>query len=188
MARDFTNRRRFIITGLALLLTADVALAAYSWQLGSSGQLNPRMLSRQAEQLKLLEADIERAKKIQKDMPAVQKDCDKFVEMLFPAATGYSSSSADLHDMAKTAGVQIQDLDFRQKQDPAFGLNLTRVEIAATVSGDYKSVVHFVNNIQRSPNHYLLDDLHLTGDTQNPAANSVVKVGLHLQTYFRGAV
>lgn len=186
MARDFTNRRRFIIGSLTLLLIADVGLAAYSWQLGSSGQLNPRTLSRQADQLKLLEADIDRAKTIQKEMPAVLRDTDKFVQMLFPASSGYSSASADLHEMAKSAGVQIQDLDFRQKEDPAFGLNLTRVEIAATVSGDYRSVVRFVNNIQRSPNLYLLDDLHLTGDTQNPAANSVVKVALHLQTYFRG--
>lgn len=187
MAHDFTNRRRFILVAVALLIAADIALGAYAWQMGSSDQFSPRALARQADQLKLLEADIDRAKTIQKAMPAVQKDCDKFVQMLFPASAGYSSSNADLHAIARTAGVQIQDLDFKQKEDPASGLDLTRVDIGATISGDYASVVRFVNGIQRSPNLYLLDNLQLSGETQNAGANSVLKVALHLQTYFRSA-
>ncbi len=187
MVRDFTNRRRFILVTVALLIAGDIALGAYAWQMGSSDQFSAKALARQTEQLKILEADIDRAKAIQKEMPAVQKDCDKFVQMLFPASAGYSSSNADLHAIARSAGVQIQDLDFKQKEDTANGLNLTKIEIAATISGDYASVVRFVNGIQRSSNLYLLDDLHLSGETQNAAANSVLKVALHLQTYFRSA-
>jgi type IV pilus assembly protein PilO len=187
MARDFTTRRRLIIAGLSLLIVTDTALAVYSWQLGSREAMSPRVLAREAEELKVLEADIDRAKAIRKEMPAVQRDCDKFAQMLFPASAGYSSSNADLHEIAKNAGVQIQDLDFKQKEDPAFGMKLMKVEIGATVSGEYRNVVHFVNGLQRSQNLYLLGDLHLSGDTQHPEANSVVKVALHLQTYFRGA-
>lgn len=187
MARDFTKRRRFILAGVALLIAADVALAGYFWQLGSRNEFNPKALSTQAAELKLLEADIERAKAIQREMPAVQKDCDKFVQTLFPASAGYSSSNAQLHEIAKVAGVRIQDLDFKQKEDSAHGLNLTRVEIGATISGDYAGLVRFVNGLQRSKDHYRLEGLNVSGETANVPSASVLKIALQLQTYFRSA-
>jgi type IV pilus assembly protein PilO len=184
MRRDFRLQKRLIIAAVALLVAADVALAVYSWNTSAS----PRRiedLNARALELKILQGDVDRAKAIKASMPAIQADCDKFERMLFSASTGYSSITADLDSMAQKAGAQVQDISFRQNENAARGL--TGIEITSTVNGNYSSVVHFVNALQRSQNVYILDALNLAGDSQNPSANSQIKVTLHLQTYFRTA-
>jgi hypothetical protein len=185
MSRDFKLQKRLIIAALVLLIAADVAFAAYSWQWASSPHDPTRDLAEQSKQLRLLQADVDRAKGIQSSMPVIQADCDKFEHSLFSASTGYSSATADLDGIAKKAGAQVQDLSFKQQEISARGL--TNVEITAAVSGNYASVVHFVNGLQRSDNHYILEGLSLSGDNQNPSPNSPIKVILHIQTYFRTA-
>jgi hypothetical protein len=185
MTRDFRLQKRVILAALALLIAADVAFAVWSWQMGSSPRDQNRDLADQIRQLKILQADVERAKGIQSRMPTIQADCDRFEHSLFSASTGYSSITNDLDAMAKKAAAQVQDLAFSQQEIAA--RNLTSVEITASVSGNYSSVAHFVNGLQRSENHYILEGLILGGDNQNPGPNSLIKVTLHLQTYFRTA-
>ena len=184
MASDFTVQKRLILGGLIALIGADIALAAYSWNMTSSPN-DVRQLAAETTQLKISQADVERAKNIQSSMPAIQADCDKFEHMLFPASTGYSSVTSELDGIAQKAGAQVQDLSFKQAEVPQRGL--TSVEITSTVTGNYAAVVHFVNGVQRSEHVYVLDNLSLSSDTQNPSAGSLIKVTLHLQTYFRTA-
>jgi len=185
MPNDFRLQKRFIIAGLVILVGADVALAAYRWNMGGSSGARAADVARQDLELKLSQADIDRAKKIKDSMPAIQADCDKFERILFPASTGYSSVTADLDGIAQKAGAQVQDLTFKQSDVPQRGL--TSVEIVSVISGTYSSVVHFVNGVQRSPHIYVLDSLALGTETQNLGAGSQIKVTLHLQTYFRTA-
>ena len=184
MSRDFKLQKRLIIAALALLIAADVAFAAYSWRMGSAPR-NQQDLAAQNKQLRVLQADVERAKGIRSRMPAIQADCDRFERTLFAASTGYSSATADLDGIAKKAGAQVQDLSFKQTEISARGL--TNVEITAAVVGNYSSIVHFVNGLQRSDNHYILEGLSLGSDTQTPGASAQIRVTLHLQTYFRAA-
>ena len=62
---------------------------------------------------------------------------------------------------------------------------MTEVAIDATVSGNYKSVVGFLNGLQRSINLYQVDSLTLASENANQASANVIKVALHLKTYFR---
>jgi len=184
MASDFRLQKRLITAAVALLIAADVALAAYSWNMGTTPR-NERELAAQTTQLKISQADLERAKGIQHSMPAIQADCDKFEHMLFPASSGYSSVTGDLDSIARKTGAQVQDLSFKQSDVPQRGL--TSVEITSSVNGTYVAVVRFVNALQRSEHIYVLDGLSLSSDTQNPGAASQIKVALHMQTYFRTA-
>ena len=184
MRSDFRLKKRLIIAGVALLIAADVALAAYSWNMGALYS-SSREVAAEATQLKILQEDINRAKGIQSRMPAIQGDCDKFERLLFPASTGYSSVTSDLDGIAQKAGAQVQDLTFKQADVAQRGL--TSIEIDSSVTGPYGAVVRFVNGLQRSEHVYILSGLALSGDTQNPAAASQIKVTLHLQTYFRTA-
>lgn len=185
MASDFRIQKRLIIGGLVLLIAADIALAAYRWNMGGSSGDRAADLARQDKELKVSRADVARAQGIQKSMPVIQADCDKFERMLFPASTGYSSVTSDLDSIAQRAGAQVQDLNFKQTEIPQRGL--TSVEITSVISGNYSSVVHFVNGLQRSSSVYILDSLSLGTETQNPGTGSQIKVTLHLQTYFRTA-
>jgi len=182
MRSDFRLRRRLIIAGVTVLLAADVALAAYSWNMGASRSLSD--LAAQTTQLKISQGDVNRAKEIQASMPAIQADCDKFEHILFPASTGYSSVTSDLDGIAQKAGAVVQDLSFKQTEVAQRGL--TSVEINSTISGNYSSIVRFVNGLQRSSNVYVLDALSLASESAATGA-SQIKVTLHLMTYFRTA-
>jgi len=184
MRRDFKIERRTIIGGLTLLLVADVALAAYSWNLSAAGIDNTRM-NRQTKQLELFRADIKRAQEIKNNVPGIGGAWDNFELKSFPpASTGYSTVTSDLGTIAKTTGVQVESVGFKQKEISSRGL--TEISIESAVSGDYANVVRFVNGLQRSERVYALDALTLATQQQTQGQPSnVIKVAMHLRTYFR---
>ncbi len=183
MRRDFKLEKRAILLGLVLLVGADIALAAYSWNFASAPrpQQDLAVLTRNRE---LLRADIARAEDIRKKMPAIQKDCDEFEQSLYPAATGYSSVSAELGEIAKKAGLQIEST-FRQED--VKGRPLREVEIDANVIGSYAGVVHFLNGLQRSTVVYAVQGLAAKSEAGPQGATGQVRVTIHIKTYFRTA-
>ena len=185
MRREFTLQRRTILGGLILLLLADIALAAYSWNLASTPRTSQQQFDRQAKQLELFRADVKRAQEIKSDVPKIGTAWDSF-ELKFPAASsGYSTVTSELGAIGKAAGVQIESIGFKQKEISS--RNLTEVNIEAAVSGDYANVVRFVNGLQRSERVYALDSLALATQAQGQGPANVIKVSMHLKTYFRTA-
>jgi len=186
MKGDFAPRKKAILGGLILLLLADVALAMYSWQLASAPQITPGQRERQALQLKLLQADIDRAQKIRADIPNIQKDCEQFEQSFFAASTGYSSVTSELSQIARKSGIRIDDTTFKQKEIES--RKMTELVMEVVVSGDYKSVIQFLNGLQRSKNVYAVDALVLASETGNKQSpTGAIKVAVHLRTYFRTA-
>jgi type IV pilus assembly protein PilO len=185
MSRDFTWRRRIILVGVVLLVLADVGLLAYSWQLASAPHAPQKQLAVETKQRDLLRADIKRAQEIRDNVPATQKDCQRFEQSLFPASAGYSAVRSELGDTARKSGIQIEDLSFKQTEISNRGM--TEVTIDATVNGNYKSVIGFLNGLQRSANLYSVDSLTLGSNETNQSSANVIKVALHLRTYFRTA-
>jgi len=183
MRRDFTLRKRTILGGVILLVLADVALATYSWRLSSAPHAPQQQLAMETKQHNVLKADIKRAQDIRENIPAIQKDCDHFEQSLFPAGSGYSSVRSELGATSKKNGIQLEDLSFRETKIANRGM--TEVVIDATVNGDYVSVIGFLNGLQRSTNLYQVDSLTLASENANQASANVIKVALHLRTYFR---
>lgn len=183
MARDFTTRRRAILGGVICLVAADLALAAYSYQLAFQPLATGPEFTRREEYVKKLKASVVRADQIRKDMPSTQLDCEKFEHMLLPASTGYSSLSAERSEIAKKSGVSVQGTGFKTTLVPQRGW--IEVAMETTIEGDYKNVILFLNGLQRSANIYEVESLALAPqkDTKGPA--NVIKVTLHLKTYFR---
>jgi len=185
MRRDFTLQRRAIIGALILLLLADVALAAYSWKLASSPRTPQQEYAQQLKQLDLLRADIKRAQEIKLNVPAIEKNWDRFEQSFPPASVGYSTVSSELGAVAKKAGVQIESVGFKPKDIPNRGL--TEIAVEVDVSGDYAAVVRFVNGLQRSDRLYALDSLGLASQSANQGPANAIKVVMRLKTYFRTA-
>src|SRR6267143_2652556 len=184
MRRDFTARKRIILGGVAILVLADVSLAAYSWQLSSAPHATQHRVQEITQQ-DLLRADIRRAQAIRDSIPAIQKDCDRFEQSLFPASSGYSAVRSELGGIAGKSGIQLDDLSFKPTEIANRGM--TEVAIDATVNGDYKSVIGYLNGLQRSANRYAVDSLTLASENANQGSANVIKVALHLKTYFRTA-
>jgi Tfp pilus assembly protein PilO len=185
MKRDVKFQKRLIIGALVLLVLADVALVAYSWELSSAPHTPQQELALQNKQLEVLRADIKRGEAIRQLTPAIQRDCDRFEQSLLPVGNGYSSVSAELDAIAKKAGAQIENRDFKQKEIPNRGLQEVAIDI--TLNGEYTGVVRFLNGLQRSQNLYEVDGLALASDTQNQGANGPIRVSVHMKTYFRVA-
>ncbi|HYL85903.1 MAG TPA: hypothetical protein VE263_16870 [Candidatus Angelobacter sp.] len=183
MRRDFTTRKRIIFAMVILLVAADLALAAYSWELSSVPRTTPPEITQQARQLGLVQAQIARAQKIRDDMPSTQKDCEKFEKSLLPASSGYSAISAELGEVARKSGVRLDDVAFKPTPIPERGMN--ELVIDSIIGGDYRSVIQFLNGLQRSSNNYIVESLTLAPESGNQGASNVIRVGLHIKTYLR---
>lgn len=181
----FTSRRRAILAVLGVLIAADIALGAYSWQLASAPYTSPKQFDAMSIRLDALRANIQSAQKIKDAMPQTKSDCDKFEHSLPPVSAGSSSMAAELDDIAKKAGLRVEGFSFKPKALSEHGV--TEESIDATVSGDYAAVARFVNALQRSQKFYIMDGLAVTGDSQTQKANGPLRVAMHLRTYFRMA-
>ena len=185
MHRDFTLQKRAILVVLGLLLAADLGLAIYSWRLSSSPQTPQREFDEQNTKLGVLRGDIKSAQSIKDNMPLTRSDCDKFEKSLPVESASSSAIASEFDEIAKKSNLKIDAYTAHQKEIANRGV--AEVSIEATVTGDYGSVVRFVNGLQRSQRFYVLDGLALATDTQSQAATGPIRVGLHVRTYFRDA-
>jgi Tfp pilus assembly protein PilO len=185
MRRDFTIQKQIILVGVVALVLADIGLAAYSFHLASAPRAPEIQIALEAKRRNLLKGDIKRAQDIRDNIPTTQKDCDHFERSLFPASAGYSTVRSELGATAQKSGVQIEGEIFKQAEISNRGV--TELSVDATVTGNYKSVIGFLNGLQRSANLYVVDSLTLGTDNVNQASANVIKVALHLRTYFRTA-
>jgi Tfp pilus assembly protein PilO len=182
MRRDFALRKRLILGSVILLVLADAALAVYSWDLASAIRKPEQEYAAKTKHLELLKQSIDNAQKIRENIPAIQKDCDKFEHSLAPARSGYSTVSFELDAIAKKAGIRLTDLSYKPTAIPDRGL--AEVSIDATVNGDYKNVIQFLNGVQRSASLYEVDSLTLANENANQGPANLIRVALHLKTYF----
>jgi len=184
MDRSLTVKRRMILSGLAILLLGDLALAAYSWHMASSMRRPLAQLQADERKLKLLQIDVDNADRIRHDLPTTVADCDRFEASLQPANTGNSAITAELDDLSRKSGLQIQSLAFRHKELAT--RNLTLVELDVSVNGSYASIVKFMNSLQRSKNPYAVDAVTLqAGGSQNSPSD--LHIAMHVKTFFRTA-
>ena len=184
MDRTLTVKRRIILAGLVILLAGDLALAAYSWHMANSLRRPLAQLQSDERKLKLLQLDVDNADYIRHNLPATIDDCDRFEGSLLPASAGNSAITAELDELSRKAGLQIQSLVLRHKELAA--RNLTQVDLEVSVNGSYADIVKFMNSLQRSKNPYAVDTVSLqSGGTQN--APNDLHIGMHIKTFLRTA-
>src|SRR4029077_12325086 len=184
MRHDFKLRKRAIVLLLVSLITADVTLGVYTWN-QASAQSAKQELALMTVNRDLLKKDIQRALEIRSHIPAIQKDCDAFERSLFPESTGYSTVSAELGALAAKAGLRLDSRSFKPK--PVKGRDLTELTIDTQVKGDYRGVVRFLNELQRSKNFYAVEGLSAHSGSQTQGVRGALQVTLHIKTYFRAA-
>ncbi|HUL34990.1 MAG TPA: GspMb/PilO family protein [Candidatus Eisenbacteria bacterium] len=182
------TKKTMILAAVGLLFVLDGALAYYNAKLSKQDENPEQLLKLRTRDLSLMKADVERAEKIKADMPAVQKYFGQFEGTLPPPGKGYSVISQEFDEISRETRVQVEGLKFRQSD--VKGRDVDKLEVQATLSGDYPGIVRFLNRLQRSKNLYIVDELGLDSVTSTgPSAASpgMVKVELHLRSYFRKA-
>lgn len=185
MTRNFGRTKVFLIAILAALFVGDVAFSIITIRAASAKETPQHQLATQITLLRLLRADVKRAREIQQEIPKTKSDCELFENSLPAAGTGYSVISAELQDLSQKSGSQISSLSFHPAEKPSHGI--TEVSLDASISGDYKGMVEFVNGLQQSKNHYVVDTLTLANDRGGPGSKSSLRVNLHLRSYLKAA-
>jgi len=184
MIRNFTRTKVALLMLVAAFLVGDSVLAALAISAATSKTTPQHDLAVQVTLLRLLRADVKRAREIQQEIPKTKADCELFENSLPAAGTGYSMISAELQDLSQKSGSQISSLSFHPADKASHGI--TEVSLDASISGDYKSVVQFVDGLQKSKNHYVVDNLSLAND-RTGAGKSSLRVNLHLRSYLKAA-
>lgn len=182
--RNFGRAKIILIALVAALLAGDAALSVIAVRAASAKETPQHQLLTQITLLRLLRADVKRAREIQEEIPKTKSDCELFENSLPAAGTGYSVISAELQDLSQKSGSQLSSMSFHPADKSSHGI--TEVALDASISGDYKSVVEFVNGLQQSKNHYVVDTLSLANEA-NRGSKSSLRVNLHLRSYLKAA-
>jgi Tfp pilus assembly protein PilO len=166
---------------LGIFVAIDIALAGINWQMADANRTPQSELNALKREHALMATDVTRAETIRTTLPAVEQQCDTFFQQNFrPVASGYSSVISDFGSLSRGAGLQAENLNFRQHEADKRGVR--EVDISAVVEGDYSSVIRFVNDLQHSDTFYVLDGLSLASTGTSVAQ---LRLNLQLRTYFR---
>jgi Tfp pilus assembly protein PilO len=183
--RNFQLKKQFILAALAVLLLADVALIYFNSKLASPQENQQQSLAGQARELALVKADVQRATEIRRKIPDVLKGFDKFESTLLPASKGYSVILEEMDQYAHDSRLIVEDVKYHEKDVKDHGL--TELTLESSVTGDYNGIVTFLNHLQRSKNNYIVDSLNVESQLSGQAPVGVLRVNLHMRTYFRKA-
>ena len=115
---------------------------------------------------------------LDKKIPVAQKQVEDFYRDRFPA--GYSEISNTLDRIASQSGVQISSEKYTQADSPI--QDLPRIEVDADISGDYLSLVRFINSVERSKAFFIVNALDLAGEQ-----TGIVRLHIKFETYLRTA-
>ena len=180
MNRNLKSWKFWVQVALAVVLVIDAALIIANWRTTlAAADAQRKEVARLAEQSRLLQADVARNQAIRVHLPEIRKNAEKFYAQQFlPASVGYSSVVQDLGELSAHAGVKTGGVSFGQRELEKRGVY--EIKITASVEGDYASLIHFINGLERSKNLYLLDHLSL-----GTASSGGIKLELELRTFFR---
>jgi type IV pilus assembly protein PilO len=94
----------------------------------------------------------------------------KFFDNRIPA--NYSAIETSMSDMEVKSGVRLSRVQYTQGKP---GPDLTPITMEAAISGDYPSIMHFVNGIERAQTFYVIQEMALAGE-QNGQVNLRIRV------------
>ncbi len=180
-ARRGLNPLRLHWLGVALLLAVNLYLAARLGMLWHDASThNADALAQQRLQRKAADAAAEPLRGVDEKVAKSTADADRFYRERLPLVQ--SQVVAELGDLTKRNNVRMT----RATYTPAMVLagtsnELTEEKIDASLSGDYRPLVQFINALERDRMFFAIDGVTLTGQQ-----SGLVNLRLRLTTYLRG--
>lgn len=189
-SENFAGRTRALLTlvnlhyagaGALLLLNVVLGVAVFSAWRAASGQTAESVAAETAA----LHGAEERAKPLEgldAKLQDATTDADNFYRMRLPYA--YSQVAGELGALAKREGVKLNGVQYSQAPvlDATAGV-LTEVRMDASLSGDYRPLVLFVNSLERDRMFFVIGAVALTGQQ-----SGTVGLRMRLTTYLRPPV
>jgi type IV pilus assembly protein PilO len=174
---DLGNTRRKVTFALAALGVVDViAIVVFFSPLVGSQLARREQLNERWKELQQKTREVEPLRGLDKKIPVARKEIDDFYAQRLPSQD--SAISENLGKVAAQTGVRIASVKYTMK-DPEPG-GVRRLEVEASLAGDYLSLVRFINALERNQLFFLVDSVALGGEQ-----GGVVKLQLKLETYLR---
>jgi type IV pilus assembly protein PilO len=187
--QGMSERTRRLITQLNLYYTVVSVLAlvslyllvhlAFTWRAATNQDASA--LAQQTVTMKTAEIAKRPLEGLDDKLAAATTDADKFYEMRLPSA--YSDVLAELGALTKKQDVKLTRVQYAQAPVLEGGAGvLTEVRMDASLNGDYRPLVLFMNSLERDKMFFLINGVTLTGQQ-----SGMVGLRLKLTTYLRPA-
>jgi type IV pilus assembly protein PilO len=179
-ARKLATLLNLHIAGVVLLGLVNLYFlvhVAFTWRAANSD--NAQALTDQTVQMKTAEIARQPLEGLDAKLAQATKDADKFSKQRLPYA--YSEFLAELGAQAKKQNVKLTRAQYAEspEMDGTPGA-LTEVRVDAGMNGEYRSLVMFINGLERDKMFFLIRALTLTGQQ-----SGTVGLRLGLTTYLR---
>jgi type IV pilus assembly protein PilO len=182
-ARTLGTLLNFHIAGVVVLGLVNLYLLAhmaFAWR--SANSEDARALADQTIAMKTAEIAKKPLEGLDEKLVLATKDADKFYKQRLPFAN--SEVAGELGALAKKQGVKWTRANYAYS--PVLGGTageLTEERIDASLSGDYRPLVLFVNSLERDKMFFVITGVTLTGQQ-----SGTVGLRLRLVTYLRSPV
>ena len=181
-----TARARALLTainlhyaGVAALLVVVLYIAVHLLFLSQSLKSNDAdALNRQRNLLTTARLQAQPLRGLDTKIGASTQDADAFYQARLPYA--YSQVLSDLGRLTQKSNVRLANVQYAQ-QPVLTGANaLTELHMDASVSGDYRPIVEFINGLERDKMFFLVNGINLSGQQ-----TGTVNLRIRLTTYLR---
>lgn len=165
--------------GVAVLVLLDLYLIlhlVFVWQGLSSN--NADALDQQRVQLTAARLAAKPLRGLDKKLVASTSDANAFDQTRLPYAT--SQVAAEVGSLAHKEGVRWTRAQYAYTPVLSGKDALTEVSMDASVSGDYRPIVQFINAIERDKLFFVINGINLTGQQSGQ-----VNLRIRLTTYLR---
>lgn len=184
---QLTERAKVLVTelnlhfaGVALLAVLVLYLVAHTIYVWQAMNAHDQAAIEQAHvQMVAAELAAKPLRGLDTKLAASTTDADRFYKGRLPYA--YSEVLAELGAVTKREGVHLTRVQYVQNGVLQGEDALTELRMDASVSGDYRSIVHFINAMERDKVFFVIYGINLTGQQTGQ-----VNLRLRLTTYLRG--
>jgi hypothetical protein len=182
--RGLLNLLNLHFAGVAVLGLLNLYLLvhmAIAWR--SANSQNAAALADQTVAMKTAEIAKKPLEGLDEKLAQATKDADKFYKQRLPFAN--SEVYAELGALAKKQGVKLTRVQYADPAPVLAGTAgaVTEVRMDASLSGDYRPLVLFINGLERDKMFFMIQNLTLTGQQ-----SGTVGLRLRLTTYLRSPI
>ena len=191
VTQNVTEKTRALLTRLNLYYAGVGALAlvnvyllvhmAFAWHAASGQDANA--IAQQIVAMKTAEIAKRPLEGLDAKLAQATADADKFSDRRLPFA--YSQVAGELGALAKKQGVKLTRVQYAEPVAVLEGSAgaLTEVRMDASLSGDYRPLVTFINGLERNKTFFLITGVTLTGQQ-----SGTVNLRVRLTTYLRAPI
>jgi type IV pilus assembly protein PilO len=155
---DLGATRRKLKIALGVMVAVDVlAVGILFSPLVGSTDSRKQELTQLWQQLQLKTRQAEPLRGLDKKIPLATQQIDQFFKERFP--THDSDVAEALGGLAKANGVKIQSFKYKWEDPEPVGLR--RVEIEASMQGDYQPLAKFLNGLERNKIFFIVNSVGL---------------------------